>query len=71
MAKAAASAKRQLQVDGYTAFIRALGVNHLDWRHEKLMADVRRELAITAEQHLSIVEQVCCNSYRSLLVYSR
>ena len=59
MSKAAVSAaKRQLQIEGYTAFIRALAVNHLDWRHEKLMSEVRRELNVTAEQHLSIVEQV-------------
>jgi hypothetical protein len=59
MSGAAASvAKRQLQIEGYTAFIRALALNHLDWRHEKLMSEVRKELNVSAEQHLSIVEKV-------------
>mmetsp|Transcript_19118 Transcript_19118/g.48239 ORF Transcript_19118/g.48239 Transcript_19118/m.48239 type:complete len:381 (-) Transcript_19118:242-1384(-) len=53
-----AAAKRQLQVEGYTAFIRALSVNNLDWRLERLMADVRKELDIAQEQHLEIVEKV-------------
>mmetsp|Transcript_36020 Transcript_36020/g.102001 ORF Transcript_36020/g.102001 Transcript_36020/m.102001 type:complete len:356 (+) Transcript_36020:323-1390(+) len=55
---AAAAAKRQMQIQGYTAFIRALAVNSLDWRHEKLMSDVRKELSVDAEQHLAIIEQV-------------
>ena len=59
MSSAAASvAKRQLQVEGYTAFIRALALNQLEWRHEKLMSEVWKEVNVSAEQHLSIVEKV-------------
>eukprot|EP00951_Prasinocladus_malaysianus_P038225 scaffold418007_cov33-Prasinocladus_malaysianus.AAC.1 len=59
MVKAAVvAAKRQLQLDGYTAFLRALAANDLNWKHEKIMHNVRTELSITQEQHLAVIEQV-------------
>uniref|UniRef100_A0A061R7G0 ENT domain-containing protein n=1 Tax=Tetraselmis sp. GSL018 TaxID=582737 RepID=A0A061R7G0_9CHLO len=53
-----AAVKRQLQVEGYTAFIRAITLNPMDWSLEKLICDVRKLLNVDMEQHLSIVEKV-------------
>lgn len=48
----------KLELEAYTAVVRAFAAQQMNWPREKLLSEMRRELHISSDMHISITDKV-------------